>query len=135
MTDATNRARSLAAIAAFRPESLDTYLEIYGPSVVAHFLPPGLPRGIEGLRIFYGAFLSAFPDTALTADETFEVGDHVVMRFTLRATHRGDFFGVPSTGSPIEVTGITIMRFENGRCVERWSESNLAAVMVQLSKS
>ena len=135
MTHPTNSARSLEAIAAFRPESLDRYLEIYHPAVTAHFLPPGLPSGIEGLRIFYGAFLDAFPDTALTADETFECNDRVVMRFTLRATHQAEFFGVPATGAPITVTGITIMRFEGGKCIERWSESNLAAVMVQLAKS
>lgn len=122
------------AVDAFGRASLDEYMKLYAPDCVMHFIPPGLPAGVEGARLLYGAFLNAFPDAPrLSIDDVFGVGDRLACRFTTRGTHAGDFVGVPATGRTIEVTGITILRFRDGRCVERWSESNLAAVRQRLA--
>jgi predicted ester cyclase len=64
-------------------------------------------------------FRNAFPDLSCTVEDQVAEGDNVVSRWTLRGTHRGDFFGVVGTGNRVEFTGIQIDRFdESGKIVE-----------------
>ena len=40
--------------------------------------------------------------------------------------------GVGASGKRIEFSGITILRFRAGRCVERWSQADFLTVLVQI---
>ena len=51
---------------------------------------------------------------------------------TVAGEHRGDFRGVPATGRPYVLEGITIMRFRDGQVVERWASADFLGLMVQL---
>jgi hypothetical protein len=53
-------------------------------------------------------------------------------RFTMSGVHKGPFMGVPATGRPYAIGGITIMRFAAGRVVERWSSADMLGLMVQI---
>jgi predicted ester cyclase len=44
---------------------------------------------------------------ANTIEDLIAEGDKVVARWRSRATHRGDYMGIPPTGREVEVTGIT----------------------------
>lgn len=44
----------------------------------------------------------------------------------------GEFNGVPATGKPYVLEGITIMRFAGDQVVERWSTADFLGLMVQL---
>jgi predicted ester cyclase len=68
------------------------------------------------------AFLTAFPDQHYTVEELIAEGDKVVCRFTFRATHQGDFMGIPPTGKAVTVTGIYISRLSGGKFVEDWRQ-------------
>jgi SnoaL-like polyketide cyclase len=48
-------------------------------------------------------------------------GDKAVTRFTARGTHQGETedFG-PPTGNRMELAGISILRFAEGKIVEGW---------------
>ena len=59
-------------------------------------------------------------------------GDKVVIRNTLRGTHKGDLMGTARTGKRIEVTGTDIMRFENGKIVEHWGTFDGLVMMQQI---
>jgi predicted ester cyclase len=50
----------------------------------------------------------------------------------MTGTHRGEFMDIPPTGREIGLGGITILRFENGRCVERWSQVDMLGLLAQL---
>jgi predicted ester cyclase len=52
------------------------------------------------------------------------------MHFT--GTHQGELMGVPASGKPIFVRGMTILRFEDDKCVERWSEIDMVGLMAQI---
>lgn len=70
--------------------------------------------------------------TFIVEDQIAE-GDKVVTRWTATGTHQGEFFGVGPTGKRIEMTGISIERFdERGKLVEEWPEYNLLGVLRQL---
>ena len=59
-------------------------------------------------------------------------GDCVACHYTLRATHTGEFLGIPATGKDIEMTGQTILRFDGEQCVERWNTGDLLGLLQQL---
>jgi predicted ester cyclase len=88
-----------------------------------------MPQGREGARLFYQTFLAAFPDARITIEDTVSEGDKVAARFTLDATHRGEFLGMLPSGQRVSINGLSIFRFEDGHCMERWSETNLRAVL------
>jgi predicted ester cyclase len=58
--------------------------------------------------------------------------DMVVSRMVSRATHLGDFQGVPATGKPIQVSEIWIDRIDHGRIVERCGVVDMLTLMEQL---
>ena len=56
------------------PRGLD---EFFTEDHTNHSLPPDLPPGLPGVRIFGGTFLNAFPDIATTVDNLTAQGDKV----------------------------------------------------------
>jgi steroid delta-isomerase-like uncharacterized protein len=74
---------------------------------------PAMDR--DGHQQFAAAFYAAFPDATHTVDDAFAAGDRVAVRFTIRGTHRGAFFGIPATGKPIVVTANILMALADGK--------------------
>ena len=79
---------------------------------------PGQEPGREGLKGVLRMLFAAFPDQKWTIEEMIAEGDKVVNRFTWRGTHRGDFLGIPPTGNHVEVKGMVIDRFADGKMVD-----------------
>ncbi len=55
-----------------------------------------------------------------------------IIRFDLTGEHKGEFMGVPPTERAIVLSGQTIMRFQDGRVVERWTTGDLFGLLTQL---
>jgi predicted ester cyclase len=81
---------------------------------------------------FGQAWHSAFPDEGTTFEEQIAEGDKVVSRMSSRATHLGEFQGIPPTGQRITVTDTFIDRVADGKIVERWGQVDMLGVMQQL---
>ena len=128
---AANKRTLLRAAGLFGREHFDEYLQLYAEDARLHFLPPQLPQGRAGARLFYGAVFDAFEGLQLTIEDMVGEGDQVGLRFNLVGRHTGVFMGFPPTGAELRVTGVTIFRFANGQCIERWSETNLLSALQQ----
>jgi steroid delta-isomerase-like uncharacterized protein len=64
----------------------------------------------------------AFPDLRMQVERLIAEGDFVTALWTFRATHtHGGYAGLPATGTPIEMRGITIWRIVDGKIREEWS--------------
>lgn len=113
------------------PARRETYFDLYDEHAVLHGYA-GVEPGIASIKQFYAAFWAAFPDSRLLLEDLFESGDKLACRFVVEATHAGPFLGVPASGRRVMLPGITILRFENGKCVERWSQADFLGVMVQI---
>ncbi len=132
MSAEENRASLERAVGHFNdPENRLRYLDLYAPDAVLHGYQ-GVEPGLPSIRRFYEAFWAAFPDARLTIEDVLTEGDRLACRFTVRATHRGELMGIPATGRPVELPGITILRFREGRCVERWSQAEFLGLLQQL---
>jgi predicted ester cyclase len=126
-----NEAVLQRAVRRWNEGDLAGYLELYDAGAVLHGYE-GVEPGLEAIRRFYEAFWVAFPGGQLSLDDVISEGDEVACRFTLRATHRGEFNGMPPTGRQVARTGITILRFTGGRCVERSSQADSLGLLRQL---
>ena len=106
--------------------------ELLTDDFVLHF--PNMPdvKGSEAFKDIPSAIRTAFPDLVETIEELVAEGDLVVERMGFRATHRGEFMGVAPTGKPVSWTAIAIYRLEEGRIAERWLESNIQGLLLQM---
>lgn len=111
---------------------LEGYLRLYSPDVVLHGYA-GVTPGMDGVRAFYQQFWAAFPGSTLLFHDVAEAGsDQVLCRFEVQGIHAGPFQGAPASGRAFVLPGITILRFADGRCVERWSQADFLGLMLQL---
>jgi len=90
------------------------------------------PPGIEPVRRDLSAFLTAFPDLEVVIDEQIAQGDKVANRYTIRGTHRGEFFGIPPTNREATWSEIDIVRLADGKLVERWAVEDRLSQQQQL---
>jgi steroid delta-isomerase-like uncharacterized protein len=109
--------------------------QLVSPRFTSHDWPEDGPTGPQGFKNFYSAIRSALPDARYAVDDLIAEGDRVVVRWTLRGTHRGEFRGLPPTGRPIALKGIAIYRLDGGRLMERWVVTDLHGVLEDLRKS
>jgi steroid delta-isomerase-like uncharacterized protein len=98
----------------------DLIEEFYAPNLVWHE-PDQDVRGYEQAKRFISTLFTAFPDLNICVEDVISEGDQAVSRYTARGTHQGETeeFG-PATGRQMEIKGITIHRFEEGKIVEEW---------------
>ena len=112
---------------------LDTAGEFYAPNYVLHEPTNGEVRGLDAAREFASTYREAFPDLQTAIEDQLAEGDKVVSRFSSKGTHLGETedFG-PATGNRIEITGITIDRFADGRIVEEWTNFDAPGMLQQI---
>jgi steroid delta-isomerase-like uncharacterized protein len=106
--------------------------EILSADFVDH-LPRGDERGLEELKHYVTMYRSAFPDIQDTVEEVVAEGDKVVVRWTSRGTHQGDFMGVAPTGKHVTFTGMRLFRIAENKIVESWVNIDERGLQEQLS--
>jgi steroid delta-isomerase-like uncharacterized protein len=104
--------------------------ELFDPSYQVNRL--GLPSSIAGFRAMDAAARTAFPDCHWTIEDQIAEGDKVMTRFTIHGTHLGIWRGVPPTGRPVAIRGITVHRLVDGRIAERYGVTDDVDVLRQL---
>jgi ubiquinone/menaquinone biosynthesis C-methylase UbiE/predicted ester cyclase len=80
-------------------------------------------RGHDGARQSVALYLALFPDLRFDVDDQVTEGDKVASRWTLRGSHKG---------REVELRGIVISRFEDGRIIEDWAASDTSELIRQL---
>jgi predicted SnoaL-like aldol condensation-catalyzing enzyme len=85
-------------------------------------------RGPAEFKRFYDTLRAQLSDVRVTPLETLSEGDMVCMRWSSTAKHS-------STGKHLEVTGMSILRFKDGRFVEAWQNWDQHGLLEQLEGS
>jgi steroid delta-isomerase-like uncharacterized protein len=106
--------------------------ELIAPDFVEHSAQPGVPPTRDGFKQFAMAYRSAFPDLRYTVEDTIDAGDKIVQRLTASGTMKGDFLGIPASGTRATWTEIHIGRVADGRLVEHWGLVDQLGMLVQL---
>jgi len=106
--------------------------ELLASNYVGHMTGNPVTLDRAGWLVFFRAFRTAFPDAQFTIEDMIAEGDRVVLRLTMRGTHRGVFNGIPPTGRTVVVSGVSIERIVNGRIVEGWVTNDALGMLQQL---
>jgi steroid delta-isomerase-like uncharacterized protein len=87
---------------------------------VLHHSPPSAPEviGRDGVRQGYERNTTLYPDYHVTIEEMLAEGDRVVLYWTHRGTHQGEFDGIAPTGKVITGAAITLYRLVEGKIAE-----------------
>ena len=112
--------------------------EMFAEHGIAHGLADDPSHPITGprdYRPFYEVFRQAFPNITIVVEDMVAEGDKVAARCSVRGKHEGDFMGRAATQSPVEITGITIVRIENGKIVEAWNNFDFMTLYKQVGLS
>ena len=80
---------------------------------------------VEGMR-------TTFPDIKFVVEDAVAEGDKVATLVTVRGTHRGPGFGLEPSGKPVEIQGLILTRFENGKIAESWNQFDFMGLLKQV---
>jgi len=94
--------------------------------------PTGALEGVEGIKQSVTMYRTAFPDAHFTIEDQIAERDLLVTRWRARGTHQGPLMGIPPTGKPAMVTGISITRWASGKVVEGWTNFDALGLLQQL---
>lgn len=98
------------------------------------FHAPGVPVAMdrETTKQAVAMFGNAFPDLKHTVDEVIAEGDSVAARWTVNGTHRGEFQGIPASGKPVTLSGVTLHHLKDGKLRETWLSFDNMELLQQL---
>ena len=117
----------------FNAHNLDVWDEVCTPNHINH--DPGLPvpdADLQTIKQLIGGLQAAFPDAKASEQDLIAEGDKVVVRMTVRATHKGDFMGIPASGKAVTFSGIFIDRLTDGKIAEQWVVFDVMGLMIQI---
>jgi predicted ester cyclase len=95
--------------------------ELMIPDYIEHQIPDGRLTSRNSLKQLLVMYYRAFPDMKSVLHDILAQGDRVMYRWSVSATHLGDWLGIPPTGNHMTATGITIYRIVGSKAVEGWS--------------
>jgi predicted ester cyclase len=96
--------------------------DIVHPDYVYHG-GAGIGPGPEGMKTMIREVQVALTGLQNVIDDLIVEGDQSVVRYSTRGTHTGEFAGAPATGNYLDVTGIAIYRWSEGKIIEEWDHS------------
>lgn len=108
-----------ALVDEFAAPTLRVFYPLFGTPTAGH---AAFKRALAGLH-------SAFPDLVVTVEDEVAEGDKVALRWTMRGTHHGEFFGNPPTGKAIAWSGLTIYRLVDGKVAEEIGEEDALGLL------
>ncbi len=119
--------------AAFEKKSSDDFMGGASDDITwDDMTQPETMKGKAAGKKYFAAMTTAFPDVKSTTQNAWGIGDVVIAEGTLTGTQKGAFFGIPATKKPINLHGVDIMQFKDGKIVSGRSYANGAEMMMQL---
>lgn len=130
-----NKATARRVFDAWNSRDLDVFDEIVAPDAIDH--DPQNPHseihGPNALKRQAQMYIAAFSDTRMLVNEQIAEGDFVVTRWTASGTNDGPMMGMPATGKPVVIQGMTIARFQtDGKIGESWANWDTLGMLQQL---
>jgi predicted ester cyclase len=85
-----------------------------------------------GHEYFAKAFYAAFPGMRHTIEDVFATEDRVAVRFVIRGTHAGSFFGIPATNRPVVIAANVLLQVADGKVTRLFGIFDEAGMLRQM---
>ena len=113
--------------------AFDAADELFAPKAIIYESGVALPGAEPAIvKKGIGAFCAAYPDIRVTIDD-------MILRMTRLScaggsigTHRGEMQGIAPTNRKVVANGIAIYRFNDGKVVEEWMNTDQLGILKQL---
>ena len=120
----------------FTERDVTRVAEFYAPEVISH----NVDQGGDGTRKVTTLQMAAMwvaskknnPERVLADDLIICSGDYVIVRTMVHNADTTGQDGNPPTGRPYVISAIDIFRFQDGKIVERWGNSDLVSMYRQI---
>jgi predicted ester cyclase len=89
-------------------------------------------KGPDEFLKLHSELVTAFPDIQFQLHECFGSGDYACIRWTATMRHTVPGLGIAPTNAPVQIGGIGIARFQNGKVVETWDNWDRLAMFQQI---
>jgi steroid delta-isomerase-like uncharacterized protein len=109
----------------------ESIYELMTADAVGHS-PTGDTKGPDQWAKSWERLTDAFGDIAIHVDAVLASGRDVVVRWSGTLTHGGSGLGIPASGRPARIQGMTWMAVENGKIVEGWDGWDSTGLLVQV---
>ena len=110
--------------------------EVYSADLVRHGADGQEVVGAEAFKAYIGVMRTIYADFNVVVDGEFGSGDMLAVHWTVTGTNKGALSEeVPATGKSINIPGVTIFKFKDGKIAEEWAYWNHGgpgSVMTQL---
>lgn len=110
----------------------ELFNDLVAENSIEHDPAAGQVQGPEGYANFFGKMRAAFPDMKVAVEQLSADEDTVSFAYRVTGTHQGDFMGIPATGKSINIRGMQISKFTNGKMTERWGSSDELGLLKQI---
>jgi steroid delta-isomerase-like uncharacterized protein len=109
----------------------DAVDKLVTPDFVPHSWPSVGP-GVEPLKQAIKRVSAGLADVSMKIEDMVAEDDKVAVRLTARATHHGDFMGLPATGKAYAISETHIFHLRDGKIAEHWRDADMLGLMRQL---
>jgi steroid delta-isomerase-like uncharacterized protein len=123
MSIAQNKALVRRVVELWNRRDTDAFFKLLTPEYIEH-LPTG-DISLEQLKKYAPRFFTAFPDIRITINDMVAEGDKVAVLVNWKATHQGEYMGIPPTGKKIDIAVAMIIKIVGGRWVEFWNVTDI----------
>src|SRR5688572_25159900 len=123
-----NKALIRMWIGAWTANNLEALDEIFAPEYSVN----ETVIGVEGVKQAVQFLHSVFSDIFAELHEMVAEEDKVVIRWTIRGRHTGNFMGIPPTGKELELTGINIYQILDKKIVANHEQTNISEAIQKL---
>ncbi len=130
MSTEDNKALVRRYIEAWNRGDLQGMAAFWSPSMVHHTRSGS--HGFDEVVTIVSNFMQAFPDLQFEIEDLVADGDRVASRMTARATHTGEYLGMPATGRPVSCSVFGVARVADGKLVEHWGVTDELHLMQQV---
>ena len=124
-----NKVRVRRAMEAINKGNWESMRELYSPKFVQHSAGSEKPMGWEDYELGCRIVQRKLPDLRLRIEDIIAEGDKVAVRMRSSIQNKRWFSKQSNPEGVIELTEIDIIRIENGRIVEEWTEFDTAQAL------
>ncbi len=138
--DSATRAQAAAQEAAFRKvfEMFNTgdtkgIEDLLTADFMDHLKDPSITTtGVQGARDMVALIRTAMPDFHQEWLNASTTGDRIYVHYHMTGTNTGAFGAMPATGKAMDILGVDVVRFADGRMAEHWGYYEEGKLMQQL---
>jgi steroid delta-isomerase-like uncharacterized protein len=89
-------------------------------------------RGTQQIGDYIVEVRTGFPDFKIEIKQQIGDAEQIAREWTCTGTHNGVFQGIPATGRPVRISGVSLQRMQDGKITEERVYFDRLALLQQL---